>query len=111
MVLIVMQPLGRSQAGSGHSASRITSTPPRPPSGSERYARNDELWTPLGITIDCDTLRDGSVILGARDFMAQVRGSEDDVVQAVRNMVDGVEIREQAASRLPISGARARTDE
>ena len=67
----------------------------------KRYARNDELGTPLGITIDFDTLKDGSVTLRDRDSMSQVRGSEEDVVQAVRNMVDGVETWHQVASRLP----------
>ncbi len=67
----------------------------------KRYARNDELGTPLGITIDFETFTDGSITLRERDSMAQVRGSEDDVVQAVKNLVDGVELWEQVHRRLP----------
>lgn len=67
----------------------------------KRYARNDELGTPLGITIDFDTLKDGSVTLRERDSMSQVRASEDDIVQAVRNMVDGVETWDQVSDKLP----------
>lgn len=57
----------------------------------KRYAMNDALGTPLGITIDYDTLRDGSVTLRERDSMSQVRGSEDNIVHAVRGLVDGIE--------------------
>ncbi|RYO86462.1 hypothetical protein DL766_009749 [Monosporascus sp. MC13-8B] len=67
----------------------------------KRYARNDELGTPLGITIDFDTLVDGSITLRERNTMAQVRASEDDVVQAVKFLVDGVESWEQISQRLP----------
>ncbi|KAI1134396.1 glycyl-tRNA synthetase 1 [Hypoxylon sp. FL0543] len=67
----------------------------------KRYARNDELGTPLGITIDFDTVANGSVTLRDRDTMVQVRGPEDDVVQAVKNLVDGVESWEQVSQRLP----------
>ncbi|KAK1766847.1 glycyl-tRNA synthetase 1 [Phialemonium atrogriseum] len=68
----------------------------------KRYARNDELGTPLGITIDFDTVEDGSITLRERDTTVQVRGSEDDVVQAVRNLVDGTESWEQVSQRLPV---------
>ncbi len=57
----------------------------------KRYARNDELGTPLGITVDFDTLKDGSVTLRERDSMVQVRGSEEEVVAAVKGLVDGSE--------------------
>jgi len=67
----------------------------------KRYSRNDELGTPLGITVDFDTLKDGSVTLRERDSMAQVRASEDDIIQAVRNLVEGLESWEQVSSRLP----------
>ncbi|RYP37346.1 hypothetical protein DL767_002989 [Monosporascus sp. MG133] len=69
------------------------------------YGRNDELGMPLGITVDFDTLRDGSVTLRERDTMAEVRESEDDVVQAVNLLVDGVESWERISHRLlPFSG-------
>ncbi|KAI1328239.1 glycyl-tRNA synthetase 1 [Xylariaceae sp. FL0255] len=67
----------------------------------KRYARNDELGTPLGITIDFDTVSNGSITLRERDSMAQVRASEEDIVQAVKSLVDGHETWEQVAQRLP----------
>ncbi|KAH7304250.1 glycyl-tRNA synthetase [Stachybotrys elegans] len=68
----------------------------------KRYARNDELGTPLGITIDFDTVKDGSITLRERDSMAQVRSSEEDIVQAVRSIIDGSETWEAVAQRLPL---------
>lgn len=52
----------------------------------KRYARNDELGTPFGITVDYDTIADGSVTLRDRDTTNQVRGSLEDVVAAVENI-------------------------
>ncbi|GMG18942.1 unnamed protein product [Ambrosiozyma monospora] len=49
----------------------------------KRYARNDELGTPFGITIDFESIEDGSVTLRERDSTKQVRGSIDDVVEAI----------------------------
>lgn len=67
----------------------------------KRYARNDELGTPLGITIDFDTVKDGSVTLRDRDSTSQVGASEDGVVQAIKNMVNGMETWEEVSKRLP----------
>lgn len=70
-------------------------------SSGKRYARNDELGTPLGITIDFDIVKDGSVTLRDRDSTSQVRASEDGVVQAIKNMVNGMETWEEVSKRLP----------
>lgn len=52
----------------------------------KRYARNDELGTPFGITIDFDSVKDGSVTLRERDSTKQVRGSVKAVIKAVREI-------------------------
>lgn len=57
----------------------------------KRYSRNDELGTPFGITVDFQTVKDGTITLRDRDSMKQVRGSEDDIVQAIRAIIDGQE--------------------
>ncbi|KJZ80058.1 Putative glycine--tRNA ligase [Hirsutella minnesotensis 3608] len=67
----------------------------------KRYARNDELGTPFGITVDFDTVNDGSVTLRERDTTLQVRSSQEEIVLAIRHLVDGVETWEQVANRLP----------
>ncbi|KAG7734249.1 hypothetical protein KL932_004924 [Ogataea haglerorum] len=61
----------------------------------KRYARNDELGTPFGVTIDFDSLKDNSVTLRERDSTLQVRGSIDDVVDAILRLTyDGVDWKE-----------------
>ncbi|KAK4235055.1 hypothetical protein C8A03DRAFT_46725 [Achaetomium macrosporum] len=72
----------------------------------KRYARKDELGTPLGITVDFDSLKDGSVTLRERDSMVQVRGAEDDVVIAVKRSVEGTETWEQVTARMEVFRGR-----
>ncbi|WEW57088.1 Glycine--tRNA ligase 1, mitochondrial [Emydomyces testavorans] len=67
----------------------------------KRYARNDELGTPFGITVDFDTVKDDSITLRERDTMQQVRAPMEDILAAVKNLVDGVESWEQVSKRLP----------
>lgn len=55
----------------------------------KRYSRNDELGTPLGITVDFQTLQDGTITLRDRDSTTQVRAEEDKILDAIRSLVDG----------------------
>lgn len=52
----------------------------------KRYARNDELGTPFGITIDFESVKDGSVTLRERDSTKQVRGSVKDIIKAIKEI-------------------------
>lgn len=76
----------------------------------KRYARNDELGTPLGITVDFDTLGNGSLTLRDRDSTSQVRGSEEDVIMAIKDMVDGTKTWDDVAQRLPPFTAQGQED-
>jgi glycyl-tRNA synthetase len=38
-----------------------------------RYARNDELGTPFGLTVDFQTVKDGTITLRERDSTKQIR--------------------------------------
>ncbi|KAJ5736551.1 uncharacterized protein N7483_001676 [Penicillium malachiteum] len=67
----------------------------------KRYARNDELGTPFGITVDFQSVKDNSFTLRDRDSTRQVRASEDDILQAVKSLADGDETWEDIAKRLP----------
>lgn len=67
----------------------------------KRYARNDELGTPLGITIDFQTVKDNSVTLRDRDSTKQVRATEDEICAAIKSLVDGEETWEEVQKRLP----------
>jgi glycyl-tRNA synthetase len=44
-----------------------------------RYARADEVGMPLGITVDYDTLNDGTVTIRDRDTWKQVRSRIEDL--------------------------------
>ena len=67
----------------------------------KRYARNDELGTPLGITVDFDTLKDDSVTLRDRDTTKQVRASESEILRAIKDIVNGAASWPQIYSQLP----------
>lgn len=76
----------------------------------KRYARNDELGTPLGITIDFDTLAGGWLTLRDRDSTSQVHGPEEDVIMAIREMVNGTKTWDDIARRLPSYTAQRQAD-
>lgn len=66
----------------------------------KRYARNDELGTPFGITIDFDSVKDASITLRERDSTKQVRGSLDDVVAAIKAITYAGESWASATTKL-----------
>ncbi|KAF2489294.1 glycyl-tRNA synthetase [Lophium mytilinum] len=70
----------------------------------KRYARNDELGTPFGVTVDFESVRDGSVTLRERDSTRQVRASQEEIVDAIVRMVTGTEVWEEVEGRLPAFG-------
>ncbi|KAL4921403.1 hypothetical protein BDW62DRAFT_208402 [Aspergillus aurantiobrunneus] len=55
----------------------------------KRYARNDELGIPLGVTIDFDSVKDGTITLRERDNTKQVRASHDDIFNAIICLING----------------------
>lgn len=67
----------------------------------KRYARNDELGTAFGITVDFQSVKDGSVTLRDRDTTKQVRASEDEIITAIRALVEATETWGDVLKRLP----------
>ncbi|KAL3230803.1 Glycine--tRNA ligase 1, mitochondrial [Nakaseomyces bracarensis] len=68
----------------------------------KRYARNDELGTPFGVTIDFDSVKDDSVTLRERDSTKQVRGSIEDIIKAIRDITyNGVSWEEGTKNLTP----------
>lgn len=67
----------------------------------KRYSRNDELGTPLGITVDFDSVKDRSITLRDRDNTKQVRASQDEIIAAIKSFVEGQEAWEEVFKRLP----------
>ncbi len=54
----------------------------------KRYRRQDEAGTPFGVTVDHDTMEDGTVTLRDRDSMEQVRIQADSIVDVLREKLD-----------------------
>ncbi|KAI9746568.1 MAG: Glycine--tRNA ligase 1, mitochondrial [Claussenomyces sp. TS43310] len=55
----------------------------------KRYSRNDELGTPLGITVDFQSVQDKTFTLRDRDSTKQVRADEGQILAAIQTLVDG----------------------
>ena len=57
-----------------------------------RYARNDEVGTPMCITIDEDTPKDKSVTIRDRDTTKQVRVKITELKEVIRKVIDGEDL-------------------
>ncbi|EHK97089.1 putative Glycyl-tRNA synthetase 1, mitochondrial [Glarea lozoyensis 74030] len=68
----------------------------------KRYSRNDELGTPLGITIDFQSVKDKTFTLRDRDSTKQVRADEDSIFAAIRSLVDGSKVWADIEKELPV---------
>ncbi|MFO0574227.1 MAG: glycine--tRNA ligase [Polyangia bacterium] len=55
----------------------------------KRYRRQDEIGTPLCITVDYDTIKDGTVTVRDRDTMQQSRVGEDKLLQILDEKLHG----------------------
>ncbi|KZT32723.1 glycyl-tRNA synthetase [Sistotremastrum suecicum HHB10207 ss-3] len=66
----------------------------------KRYARNDELGTPFGVTIDFASLKNRTITLRERDTTDQLIGSVDEVIEVVTELVLGSLTWEGASKRL-----------
>jgi len=67
----------------------------------KRYARNDELGTPFGLTIDFASVQNRTVTIRERDTMDQRIGGIDEVIATVSALVDGSLDWAGACERLP----------
>jgi glycyl-tRNA synthetase len=68
----------------------------------KRYSRNDELGTPLGITIDFQSVKDQTFTLRDRDSTKQVRASEEKILNAIKELVDGTKVWSDIEKELPV---------
>ena len=66
-----------------------------------RYRRQDEAGTPVGITVDGQTLADGTVTFRDRDSCRQWRVPSNNVVAALRDLLEGGSIPEATAAPDP----------
>ena len=68
-----------------------------------RYARADEAGVPLGVTVDYDTLNDGSVTIRDRDSWRQVRSSLKNLPQLLERYFQGKISFEDMGTLVPAS--------
>ena len=54
----------------------------------KRYRRQDEIGTPFCVTIDFDTLENGTVTIRDRDSMEQIRLSVEDAIRYIEEKID-----------------------
>lgn len=67
----------------------------------KRYSRNDELGTPLGITVDFQSVKDNTFTLRDRDSTKQVRSDEATICAAIKDIVEGQKTWEDVQKTLP----------
>lgn len=67
----------------------------------KRYSRNDELGTPLGITVDFQSLKDNTFTLRDRDSTKQVRSDENTIGAAIQSLVEGHKVWADIQKELP----------
>ncbi|GBE84267.1 glycyl-tRNA synthetase [Sparassis latifolia] len=67
----------------------------------KRYARNDELGTPFGLTLDFASVQNRTMTLRERDTTGQLIGPIDEVIATVTELVQGSIDWAEACRRLP----------
>ncbi|CDO77621.1 hypothetical protein BN946_scf184946.g14 [Trametes cinnabarina] len=67
----------------------------------KRYARNDELGTPYGLTLDFASVAKRTMTLRERDTTGQLIGDIDEVIGVVTELVNGTIDWAEACLRLP----------
>lgn len=77
----------------------------------KRYARNDELGTPFGITIDFESVKDRSITLRERDSTKQVRGSVEQVIKAIKEITYEGATWEKGTEGLEVFETKTEEDE
>ena len=67
-----------------------------------KYARSDEVGVPFAITVDFETLKDGTVTLRERDSTVQIRLPKSDVNRLIFDFVHGRYTWEEAMKKYPV---------
>ncbi len=66
-----------------------------------RYARNDELGTPFAVTVDFQSLKDGTITLRERDSTRQVRGPLEEILKALGDLCGETKTWKDVEASLP----------
>lgn len=66
-----------------------------------RYARNDELGTPFGITVDFQSAQDDTITLRERDSTKQIRERIEVIVELVKELCEGKTTWVEVSAKYP----------
>jgi glycyl-tRNA synthetase len=66
-----------------------------------RYARNDELGIPFSITIDFQTVEDGTITLRERDSTKQIREKTEVILQVLKDLSEETTTWEKVVATYP----------
>ena len=58
-----------------------------------RYARADEIGVPYAVTIDYQTLEDGTVTIRFRDSKRQIRVGKDELIKRIKEFIERSEVK------------------
>ncbi len=67
-----------------------------------RYARADEVGVPFAVTVDFQSIADGSVTLRERDSTVQIRLPKDEISRLIFDIVHGRTNWEEAKTKYPV---------
>lgn len=71
-----------------------------------RYRRNDEVGTPYDVTIDYETIEQGTVTIRDRDSMSQIKVSADEVADKLESLLCGQLRFEDAGAQVRAEAAK-----
>ncbi|KAK3828235.1 MAG: glycyl-tRNA synthetase [Benniella sp.] len=66
-----------------------------------RYARNDELGTPFGITVDFQSAQDNTITLRERDSTKQIREKVEVIVELLKELCEGKTTWAEVSAKYP----------
>jgi glycyl-tRNA synthetase len=66
-----------------------------------RYARNDELGTPFGITVDFQSAQDNTITLRERDSTKQIREKIEVIVELLKELCEGKTTWAEVSTKYP----------
>lgn len=67
----------------------------------KRYARTDEIGVPFAVTVDGQTLEDGTATIRERDSTMQIRVPMGEIPAVIKALVDGPSSWQEVASKYP----------
>jgi glycyl-tRNA synthetase len=97
----VFAPVARNLSQQLRSKNISTRTDDSKASIGRRYARNDELGIPFSITIDFQTVEDGTITLRERDSTKQIREKTEVILQVLKDLSEETTTWEKVVATYP----------